>query len=45
MKAIDENMDVCDDYQDGNGGLKDPGRRGRRRPEEPWSPDSFELKI
>ena len=24
-------------YKDGNEGLKDPGRRGLRRPEEPFS--------
>ena len=35
-KAIDENYKVHDDYKDGNEGFKDPGRRGCRRPEEPW---------
>ena len=35
-KAMNENQEVRDDYQDGNEGLKDPERRGRRRPEEPW---------
>ena len=29
-KANDENKDVRDDYKNGNEGLKDPGRRGRR---------------
>ena len=33
---MDENYDVRDDYKDGNEGLKDLGRRGLRRPEEPW---------
>ena len=27
--------DVSDDFKDGNEGFKDPGRQGRRRPEEP----------
>ena len=34
---MDENYDVCDDYKDGNEGLKDPGRQERRRPDEPTS--------
>ena len=35
--VMDKNKDVADDSKDGNGGFQDPGRRGRRRPEEPWS--------
>ena len=35
-KAVDENKDVYDDFRDGNESFKDPGRRGRRRSEEPW---------
>ena len=34
---MDENWDANNDYKDGNEELKDPGRRGRRRPEEPWT--------
>ena len=34
---MDENYDVRDDYEDGNEGLKDPGRQERRRPDELWS--------
>ena len=26
---------MCDDFKDENEGIKDPGRRGRRRPQEP----------
>ena len=33
--VMDKNKDVADDSKDGNGGFQDPGRRGRRRPEEP----------
>ena len=36
-----ENMDVRDDFWDGNEGFKYPGWRGRRRPEEPWLWDDF----
>ena len=34
-------------YKDGNEGLKDPGRRGRRRSEEPWSGERsiFDLYV
>ena len=35
MKVMDENKNAQDDYKYGNNGLKDPGRRGRRRPGEP----------
>ena len=35
---MDENDHDC---KDGNEGLKDPGRRGRRRHEEPCSVDPF----
>ena len=35
MKAVDKNLDVRDDFKDGNVNFKDPGRRGRGRPEEP----------
>ena len=34
--VMDKNKDVADDSKDGNGGFQDPGRRGHRRPEEPW---------
>ena len=40
-KAMDENKDVPNDSKDGNEGFEDPGRRARRRPEEPW----FWLRI
>ena len=33
--VMDKNKDVADDFKDGKGGFQDPGRRGRRRPEEP----------
>ena len=32
---MDENLDVHDNFWDGNESFKDPGRQGRRRPEEP----------
>ena len=34
-KAIDENKDNGDEFKDGNKSFKDPGRRGRRRPDGP----------
>lgn len=33
--GMDENWDMSDDFKDGTEGFKDPGRRGRPRPEEP----------
>ena len=32
---INENKDICVDFKDGNQSIKDPGRGGCRRPEEP----------
>ena len=32
-----ERDDVRDEFRDGNEGFKDPGRRGHRRSEEPWT--------
>ena len=40
-KTIDKNLDVHKDHKDGNERLKDPGRHGRRHPEEPWSKASY----
>ena len=40
-----ENWDYRDDLKDVNEGFKDPGRRGRRRPDEPWLKINFSLKI
>ena len=42
---MDENYDVRDNWKNGNKGLKDPGRRGRRHPEEPWSEIDEELIL
>ena len=36
----DRKLGVRDDSKDGNKGFKDPGRRERRRPEEPWVRES-----
>ena len=33
---MNANKDICDELNDGNHGYKNPGRRGRPRPEEPW---------
>ena len=43
--TIDKNKDVHDDYKDGNEGLKDPGRQGRRRPEEPCFNDDLSVRM
>ena len=38
---MDKIYDAHDDLNDGNEGLKDSGRRGRRRPEDPWLWECF----
>lgn len=42
-KAIDENYEIGDEFKDENEGFKDPGRRGHRRPDDPWPKCSRDL--